>query len=87
MDSTYTTYIYERYKSLKDSNKQDYDNYDLSKIFEYYTALKLKEKYNKNFYEYNDIPPEYKELHKMTKNDSGISNCYKLLYLHIFFNK
>jgi superfamily II DNA or RNA helicase len=70
----YKTYIYERYKTLKES-KTEFDNNDLWKIFEYYTCIMLKEKYNKNFYEYNDIPPEFKELKNMTKNDSGIDCC------------
>ncbi len=71
----YNTYIYERYKSLKESQKNEYDNNDLSKIFEYYSAIKLKELYNKDFYEYNDIHPEFKELHQMSKNDSGVDLC------------
>ena len=70
----YKTYIYERYKTLKES-KTEFDNNDLWKIFEYYTCIMLKEKYNKNFYEYNDIPSEFKELKNMTKNDSGIDCC------------
>ena len=70
----YKTYIYERYKTLKES-KTEFDNNDLWKIFEYYTCIMLREKYNKNFYEYNDIPPEFKELHEMTKNDSGVDLC------------
>ena len=70
----YNTYIYERYKTLKES-KKEFDNNDLSKIFEYYSAIKLKELYNKDFYEYNDIHPEFKELHQMSKNDSGIDLC------------
>lgn len=63
MNDLYLTHIYERYKSLKES-KKIIDNKDLSKIFEYYTCIKLTEKYNKQFYEYSDIEP-----------DSGIDCC------------
>ena len=39
MDITnnYNINIYERYKDLKKSNKPKLDNFDLCKIFEYYT--------------------------------------------------
>ena len=74
MNTLYLSYIYERYKSLKES-KKEFDNYDLSKIFEYYTALKLTKLYEKQFYEYNDIDPNFKELHNMSKNDTGIDLC------------
>jgi len=57
--TTYKYHIYNIYKFLKNSNK-NIDNYDLSKIFEYYTCIILFEKYNKIFYEYNDIPLEFK---------------------------
>ena len=50
----YETYIYERYKSLKESEKQEYNNNDLSKIFEYYAAIKLTELHGKKIYEYGD---------------------------------
>jgi superfamily II DNA or RNA helicase len=74
MNTLYLSYIYERYKSLKESEKE-FDNYDLSKIFEYYTALKLTKLYEKQFYEYNDIDPNFKELKNMSKNDTGIDLC------------
>lgn len=71
----YQNYIYDRYNSLLKSGKLDFDNNDLCKIFEYYTAIKLYEKYGSLFYEYNDIDPNFKELNNMSKNDSGIDLC------------
>lgn len=71
----YHKYIYDRYNSLLKSGKEDFDNNDLSKIFEYYTAIKLSEQYGQLFYEYNDIDPNFKELNQMTKNDSGVDLC------------
>lgn len=71
----YQNYIYDRYNSLLKSDKLDFDNNDLCKIFEYYTAIKLYEKYGNLFYEYNDIDPNFKELNNMSKNDSGIDLC------------
>lgn len=64
----YNYYIYNLFKNLT----SDYSNYDLSKIFEYYVCIQLYHKYNKEFYEYSDILPEYKELHGLSKSDTGI---------------
>lgn len=71
----YNINIYERYKDLKTSERTEYDNYDLAKIFEYYSCIKLSEKYGKDFYEYNDIDPTFKENNKMSQNDTGIDCC------------
>lgn len=68
----YNIYIYERYNDLKNSGKTEYDNYDLAKIFEYYTAIQLSNEYGRVFYEYNDISPDYKESLKMHKSDCGV---------------
>lgn len=68
----YIINIYERYLDLKNSNKQVFDNYDLSKIFEYYSCLKLTDEYKKQFYEYDDIDPTFKEDNQMSRNDTGI---------------
>jgi len=73
--NNYLINIFERYTDLKKSNKQDLDNYDLCKIFEYYTCIKLSEEYQKCFYEYNDIDPNFKELNNMSHNDTGIDCC------------
>jgi len=71
-NNLYKIYIYERYNDLKKSNKQEFDNNDVWKIFEYYSCIKLSEEYNKQFYEYNDIDPDFKEVNKMSRNDTGI---------------
>ena len=70
--------IFERYKDLKNSNKTNFDNNDLWKIFEYYSCIKLTDEYKKQFYEYNDIDPDFKEINKMSRNDTGI-DCSDLL--------
>ena len=74
----YIINIFERYTDLKNSNKKEFDNNDLWKIFEYYSCIKLSEEYNKPFYEYDDIDPNFKELNKMSHNDTGI-DCSDLL--------
>ena len=74
----YIIYIFERYTDLKKLNKQEFDNNDLWKIFEYYSCIKLSEEYKKPFYEYDDIDPTFKELNKMSRNDTGI-DCSDLL--------
>lgn len=71
----YLINIFERYSNLKNSNKNEFDNNDLCKIFEYYSCIKLTNEYNKQFYEYDDIEPEFKELNKMSRNDTGIDCC------------
>jgi len=68
----YLINIFERYTDLKKSKKQDLDNNDLWKIFEYYSCIRLSEEYQKPFYEYDDIDPSFKELNKMSRNDTGI---------------
>ena len=68
----YVINIYERYVELKKANKPELDNNDLWKIFEYYSCLRLSEEYKKTFYEYDDIDPNFKEINKMTRNDTGI---------------
>jgi DNA repair protein RadD len=74
-NAKYLTYIYERYLTLKNSNKSSYDNNDLWKIFEYYTCIKLSQDYKRQFYEYDDIEPTFKEQNKMSRNDTGIDLC------------
>lgn len=71
-NNKYLINIFDRYSDLKKSNKQEYDNNDLWKIFEYYSCLKLSEEYKKPFYEYDDIDPNFKEINKMSRNDTGI---------------
>ncbi len=60
----YNIYIYEILQTLLNSGKtlDDFDyKSDLHKIFEYFSCIKLTQEYQKTFYEYNDINPEYKE--------------------------
>jgi superfamily II DNA or RNA helicase len=75
MNNLYNIYIYERYKSLKDSDKKEYDNNDLWKIFEYFSCIKLTDEYKKQFYEYDDISPDFKEENRMSRRDTGIDAC------------
>ncbi len=85
-NNKYIINIFERYSDLKKSNKKnqinptaymslrDSNNY-LWKIFEYYSCLKLSEEYKKPFYEYDDIDSTFKEINKMSRNDTGIDCC------------
>ena len=70
----YNIYIKERYEILVKSGNE-FDNYNLSKIFEYYSCIQLTKKYNQEFQEYTDIDPEFKEQNKMSRNDTGIDAC------------
>lgn len=71
----YKKYIQYIYGSLKRSGKDELTNNDLCKIFEYYSCIKLQEQYNKPYYLYEDIDPEFKELNKMSSSDTGIDAC------------
>jgi len=73
----YKRYIHNRYQDLIKSGKksQDLNNFDLAKIFEYYSCIKLTEESNNPFYEYSDIDPEFKEINNLSKNDTGIDAC------------
>ena len=75
METLYNFYIYKRFLILKNSQKKEYDNNDLCKIFEYFTCIKLTKELKKQFYEYNDIHPDFKEINQMTCFDSGIDCC------------
>jgi primosomal protein N' len=73
----YIKRIYDRYCDILKSGKksEDMTNNDLWKIFEYFTCIKLTNMYGKQFYEYDDIDPTYKEDNSMTQNDTGIDAC------------
>jgi len=71
----YKLKICERFTDLITSGKTEYDNNDLWKIFEWFSCIKLSEKYGKIFYEYDDIHPEFKEKNKMSRYDTGIDLC------------
>jgi superfamily II DNA or RNA helicase len=70
----YNNYIHDIYNGLIKSGK-NIDNKDLSKIFEYFSCIKLSKENNQLFYHYDEIDPSFKEQNKMTKNDSGIDAC------------
>ena len=82
----YNKCIYDELNKYINSGKEieDFDNNDLAKIYEYYSCIKLSQEYKQVFYEYSEIDPEFKELHGMTKNDSGIDACKMIIY-HISF--
>jgi predicted helicase len=73
----YRRRIYDLYKRLLPSKPiiTDWDNHDLSKIFEYFSAIKLTEEFNRSFKEYNDLSPDFKEKNGLSHNDSGIDIC------------
>ena len=74
---TYTIYIYERCLDLINSGKsiEKWDNYDIAKIFEYYSCIKLMQNLNQIFLEYGDIDPTFKETNNMSKSDTGVDAC------------
>ena len=74
MNVSYKLNIYERYRNLQVYNRE-YTNYELAKIFEYYTCIKLTEIYGVQFYEYDDIDPTFKENNEMSRYDTGIDCC------------
>lgn len=41
INNIYRLNIFERYSDLKNSNKEEFDNNDLWKIFEYYSCIKF----------------------------------------------
>ena len=71
----YNPRILTRWLALVNSDKQTFDNKELAKIFELYTCVKLTELYGTAFYEYGDIVPNFKEVRKMSRNDTGIDVC------------
>ncbi len=76
--SRYNINIYERLLDLikagKNIDELDYKN-DLHKIFEWFSCIKLTLEYEKPYYEYSDINPDFKEERNMTRNDTGIDFC------------
>ena len=68
MEEFYLRKLYHEYAKTKG---QSSDNYSLSKPFEIYTCLMLS-KNDKQFYLYEDVMPDFKEINKLTVNDTGI---------------
>ena len=75
LSDLYNIYIYERYKDLKKTEKIEYDNNDLSKIFEWFSCIYLTDFYKTQFYHYDDIDPSFKEQNQLSRNDTGIDCC------------
>jgi hypothetical protein len=73
--NNYKHKIYEIYKNI---DKHKLNNYNLSKIFEYYVCIKLSEENGIPFYEYNDISKTFKKQNNMTNDDTGI-DCSNLI--------
>jgi len=73
----YNSNIYQRYTELINAgkDKNNFDNNDLWKIFEWYSCIKLSKEHKTIFYNYEDIEPEFKENNNMSKNDTGIDAC------------
>ena len=70
----YNTEIYTLYKDLKSQNYQN-DYHKIYKIFEYYSCILLTNENNINFYEYNDIPTDFKITNNLSILDTGIDCC------------
>ncbi len=71
----YDTHIFERARDLihaGKTNMHEWTNFDLAKIFEYYTCLVLSRQRHDLFLEYNDIDQEFKEKNQMSRHDTGI---------------
>lgn len=73
----YMICIHERYGDLLNAGKvhDTMDNHDLSKIFEYYSCIKLMLKHKRIFKIYDDIAPAFKEENNMSQSDTGIDCC------------
>ena len=68
-NNNYLIKIFERYCDLKKSNKKELDNYDLSKIFEYFSCIKLSEELLRPFYEYDVRKPRFPTRTFLFKNN------------------
>jgi hypothetical protein len=77
LNNKYDYNICKFYKDLLASgkNKDELTNYDLAKIFEFYSCIKLQELYDQIFYMYDEIDLTFKENNKMSHSDSGIDAC------------
>ena len=70
----YNNEIYSLYKDFKLNNV--HNNYHkIYKIFEYYSCIMLTKETNINFYEYNDIPTDFKITNNLSILDTGIDCC------------
>ena len=70
----YNKEIYSLYKDLKLINVHN-DYHKIYKIFEYYSCIMLTKENNTDFYEYNDIPSDFKIINNLSILDTGIDCC------------
>lgn len=71
----YQLKIYSLCKSLLLSKPiEEWDNFDISTIFEYYCCIMLSNSTNQMTH-YNDLGPDFKEKNQLTKIDTGIDAC------------
>lgn len=70
----YRYHIYNLYKQLTDEDKINFKS-KINKIFEYYSCIKLSEEYRTPYYEYLDIPADFKEKNNLSILDTGIDCC------------
>ena len=73
MQSNITKLINDLY--IENAKLKDKTNISLAKMFEWYTCYKLTDKYNRPFYHYSDIDPDFKEKNYMSYGDTGIDAC------------
>lgn len=73
----YESLIYSRCRDLERSGKtlEEWTNRDLARIFEWYSCIRLMEKYQQPFYVYCDVDPTFKEKNQMSTVDTGIDAC------------
>jgi superfamily II DNA or RNA helicase len=82
LTNQYNLNIYQKYSDLLKAKSDINDNYNLSKIFELYSCIKLNESKTYPFYMYDDIDCDFKEQNGMTKNDTGI-DASNLIDTHV----
>ena len=70
----YRYHIYNLYKQLSHGDKLNFKS-KINKIFEYYSCIKLSEEYRTPYYEYLDIPSDFKEKNNLSILDTGIDCC------------
>ena len=68
-------FIYNFIKGYEDISKRNFS--ELSKPFEYYSAIIMSKEYNREIYHYNDLDMIYKEENNLSKKDTGIDLCDK----------
>ena len=77
MSHYYESLLYHRINDLLQSGKEidELNNYELAKVFEYYTCIRLSQEHSIPFLCYEDIDPTFKEERCMSYQDTGIDVC------------